>query len=295
MIKNIGLFIKAYNTGEDLQKARIHIEECGLSCYTDESVLFSAIAKTGGIAAENAAHPGNRDTFIFTDDRQTADRASALGIGFAVYDNAISKMSSFPDALYLVEQVTALPADQIDRMLLRFLHLPWTILETERCIVREITVEDVDALYEMYRPADAFRYTEGLFEDPAEERAYTRDYIENQYKFCEYGIWIVTEKQSGRIIGRAGISNREGYEDAELGFAFAPAYRHQGYAAEVCTAILSYAENMLGMDVINAFTIHENTECVNLLTRLGFRYVSTADIRGGVHDLYRRISSTNGL
>ena len=47
--------------------------------------------------------------------------------------------------------------------------LPWTILETERCLVREICLGDLDRLYEIYAEPSVTRYMEGLFEDREKE------------------------------------------------------------------------------------------------------------------------------
>ena len=274
MIKNVGLFISEYNNGEDMAKVRAHLEETGLFACTDPAAYIRDHDLTA--------------SYAFTDDRQIADRLKSAGFGFSLYDHEVSIASDFPDSLYIVDQITVLSSTQIDRMLLRFLRLPWTILTTERCRVREITEEDVPILYEIYgESGPAFQYTEGLFEDPEDEMAYTRDYIDHQYRFCEYGIWIVEDKTTGKIIGRAGLSNREGYEDAELGYAFALSFRHQGYATEVCRAILDYARDELGMERLNAFTLRENTDSVRLLKRLGFTFVTTAPLSGVIHDLYR--------
>ncbi len=268
MIRNVGLIIETYHE-EDESKARAYLESLGLSCFTTPE------------AAEDSAH-----TFVFTDDRHVADQMKEKGIGFAVYDNEKSRSASFPDALYVIGRIEDLPLYQIERMLLRFLKLPWMITETERCLIREICREDVDALYEIYSDADAFRYTESLYEDREKEYAYTEDYITHQYRFYEYGIWIVTDKETGKVIGRAGLENREGYEDAELGYAFDPAYRHRGYAFEVCSAILTYAKDVLDMTDLNAFTIRENTDSVRLLERLGFSFAEEASLNGVPHDRY---------
>ena len=279
MIKTVGLLISQYHQEESLIIARTHIEELGLSCFTDLSFLN-----------DNACDFNKDSLFVFTDDRDTADRITDAGIGFAVYENEKSRSSSFTEALYVIERISDLSLMLIERMLLRHLHLPWTILETERCIVREITVDDVDRLYEIYgENAEAFQYAGALYEDPAEEKAYTRDYIDHQYRFREHGIWIVTDKASGQIIGRAGLDNREGYEDAELGYVFAIAFRHKGYAYEVCSAIVEYAANTLGMERLNAFTIRENTDSVRLLKRLGFVFEETVSLNGEKHDRYRKI------
>lgn len=276
MIRNLGLFIKDYNDDENISKVRTHLEELGLFAFTD---LPSFICDHSPA-----------DSYAFTDDRDAADKLIAAGFGFAVYDHEPSLADAFPDALYIIDQITAMNVEQIDRMLLRFLRLPWTIATTERCVIREITEDDVDALYRIYGESPlAFQYTEGLFDDPEDERNYTRDYIDHQYRFMEYGIWIVTDRETGEVIGRAGVSNREGYEDAELGYGFALSYRHKGYATEVCQAILTYAKEALGMDRLNAFTIRENTDSVNLLKRLGFRFVTTAPLGNVMHDLYQVI------
>lgn len=278
MIKNIGLFISVYNSEETQEKARTAMERLGLSCCTKEDAFMD-------LPSERRA-----DTFVFTDDPLTAAHMKEAGIGFAVYENNNNRSLIFPDALYVVDTISSLNIVDIDRMLLRFLHLPWTILETERCIIREITVDDVDRLYEIYNESlDAFRYAGSLYDDPEEEKAYTRNYINYQYRLREHGIWIVTDKESGRIIGRAGLDNREGYEDAELGYVFAIAYRHKGYAYEVCSAILAYAKNTLGMHALNAFTIRENADSIRLLKRLGFSFVQEAELDGTKHDRYRII------
>lgn len=293
MVRNIGLFIGQFHESEDQQKARTHLEDLGLCCYTDPDSLLKEPAEDASPGRddhepEENGRPARRNTFVFTDARAVADRLVDAGIGFAVYESPESSTASFPEALYLVDRICALSKTQIDRFLLRHLNLPWPILETKRCILREITEQDVPALYEIYNESDkAFQYTEGLFEDPEEELAYTRNYISMQYRFYEYGIWIVTDRETGRIIGRAGLESREGYEDAELGYAFALSYRHKGYAYEVCSAILDYAYKELGMQSLNAFTLRENKDSVRLLEHLGFRYDSKASLGGVWHDLYR--------
>lgn len=274
MIRNLGLFIANYNNDENISKVRTHVEELGLFAFTDISSFIRDHSPA--------------DSYAFTDDRHVADLLKEAGFGFALYDHEPTIADAFPDVLYIIDKITALSTELIDRMLLRFLRLPWTIVQTDRCVIREITEDDVPALYRIYGESPlAFQHTEGLFDDPEDELNYTRDYIDHQYRFMEYGIWIVTDRETGEVIGRAGISNREGYDEPELGYGFALSYRHKGYATEVCLAILEYAREELGMEKLNAFTIRENTDSVNLLKRLGFHFVSTAPLGTVMHDLYR--------
>ena len=285
LLKTVGLIIGEYNAEGSAVRAIEHIKGLGLNCVTE----LEAIIGTSGSFPDTISEP-SLSCFVFTDSREAADRLKERGIGFAVYSNSVSSKASFPDALYMVEDIRSLQIEQIERMLLRFLRLPWTILETERLVVREITEEDVDALYDLYGDGSEFPYTEGLYENPEEERAYTRDYIDKQYRFFEYGIWIVKEKTTGRIVGRAGIAGREGFEDPELGYAFAPDCRRKGYAYEVCGAILEYAEKNLNLDSINAFSREENTASLRLLNKLGFTYIKKVMIDGKPHNMYNRNS-----
>ncbi|MBR6451730.1 MAG: GNAT family N-acetyltransferase [Lachnospiraceae bacterium] len=275
MLKNIGLLIRTYNAGEDYETLK--------RVFTKEGIhTFDTLpAAAGGILS-----PEN--TFFFTDVRETADEISRAGYGFAVYENENSRKEAFPDALYLVDAFSDLEIFRIDRMLSRFLEKPWEILTTERCRVREMTLDDVDPLYEIYHSSSFMDNGESLYPDPDEEKRYTVDYIKHQYRFFEYGIWIVEDKETGKIIGRAGFANREGYEDPELGYGFAESARHKGIATEVCTAILAYGKKEFGFSKVNAFSLPENTDSIRLLDRLGFACIRDADLSGTKHKMYQK-------
>ena len=38
----------------------------------------------------------------------------------------------------------------LEKVYQRYHRIPWTILETERCVVRELSLDDLDALFELY-------------------------------------------------------------------------------------------------------------------------------------------------
>lgn len=151
----------------------------------------------------------------------------------------------------------------------RFFHIPWTILETERCVLREMTPEDLDALYEVYADPEISRYTEALYEDREQELAYMKDYIEHVYRFCGLGIWVIVEKQLNRLIGRAGLAFRDGYDTPEIGFIIGKEYQRKGYAYEVCRAILKYCKS-LDMKTIRVIYQKENRASEELCKKLGF-------------------------
>ena len=74
-------------------------------------------------------------------------------------------------------------------------------------------------------------FVEPLY-DYETELEYQKAYIENMYGFYEYGMWLVLSRETGKLIGRAGL------EHDELGYMIAPELWNQGYATEVCRFII---------------------------------------------------------
>jgi RimJ/RimL family protein N-acetyltransferase len=158
----------------------------------------------------------------------------------------------------------------LDMAYRRLAGLPWEILRTQNCIIRETTVEDVDAFYQIYDSPEITQYTDGLCAVREEEIAYIEDYIRKVYYFYGYGMWTVVERESGCVIGRAGISWREGYELPELGFLIGIPWQGRGIAYEVCRAILTYAKEELEITRVQTLVMEGNEKSLNLVKKLGF-------------------------
>ena len=112
-------------------------------------------------------------------------------IPYIVWLNEDNKNQSFPSGAYCVEDINDIDEAYEDRVYRRFKGIPWDIAETPRLKIREIKVEDVKRLYELYRDESITRYMEPLFEDPKQEEEYTKAYIKNVYGFYGYGMWIM--------------------------------------------------------------------------------------------------------
>lgn len=189
----------------------------------------------------------------------------------ALYHEQNRKVS-FKEALYAVEDAQQLNLKSYDEVYRRLAGLPWNILETGRLKVRESTVADVQDFYRIYEEPSVTYYMEDLFQDPDEERAYMESYIRQVYGFYGFGMWTVVLKETGQIIGRAGLSVREGYELPELGFVIAVPFQGRGYAFEVCSAVLDYAKEELLFDRVQALVQEQNAPSRKLLAKLGFTY-----------------------
>ena len=80
---------------------------------------------------------------------------------------------------------------------------------------------------------------------------------------------------NGHIVASGDASlvdkiNREGYEDPELGFVIGVPWQRQGYATEVCKALLEYGKEDLGFEQVQMLVMPENRVSLRLAEKLGF-------------------------
>lgn len=212
----------------------------------------------------------SKNSLYLTDSRQMQEVLQLWGFYAAALVHEGNRETSFPHAHYLCEGLSGLDYVYLKQVYERLAGLPWDILETEHLKVRESTVEDVTEFYRIYREPSITRYMDELFQEPDMERAYMRNYIRQIYGLYGYGLWTVLLKETGQVIGRAGISVREGYELPELGFVIEAAQQRKGYAMEVCSAILHYAREELRMEGVQALVCAGNEASLKLLQKLGF-------------------------
>jgi RimJ/RimL family protein N-acetyltransferase len=86
-----------------------------------------------------------------------------------------------------------------------------------------------------------------------------------------HSLYVVELQGSGAPIGMCGLIRREVLPDVDIGYAFLPAGRGQGYALEAARAVLGHAHT-LGLARVLAITSPLNTASNSLLLKLGMRF-----------------------
>ena len=221
-------------------------------------------------------------TLVYLGTEELVQSTEKIGPGHDALPQKTDQMSA---ESHLSPDMYAEGMEEIDlnflcRVYQRHHNLPWTILETERCIVKEFSMDYLDALFELYAGEGMTDYMEPLH--PYEqEREYQQSYMENMYRFYGYGMWLVCEKETGKLIGRAGFDyKKEMGEELQIGYAIGVPYQHRGYATEVCRAIIDYARTELEIHSICCFIEEKNEKSIGLARKLGFVPRGIVEING---------------
>ena len=228
------------------------------------------------------------DSLYIVDNSANLDVLKLWGFYVIALIHTANQDIKFKNARYAIEGLDGLDYTYLKQVYQRLAGLPWEILETERLKVRESTLEDVEDFYRIYKEPSITYYMENLFEDSDQEYAYIKDYIRYVYGLYGYGMWTVILKETDEVIGRAGISIRDGYDVPELGFVIETVHQRKGYASEVCRAILDYASEELQMESVQALVCAANEASIEVLSKLGFIYCKDVNEEGKDFQLWMK-------
>ncbi|MEY8382479.1 GNAT family N-acetyltransferase [Christensenellaceae bacterium 44-20] len=145
------------------------------------------------------------------------------------------------------------------------------ILQTERLCLRKWQQEDFADLAEMLQdPQVMYAYEHGFSDADVQE------WMERQwrrYREHGFGLWAVVEKQSGDIVGQAGltIQHCEGQDILEIGYHLKRKHWKKGYAAEAAKGCMQYAFEVLGAPAVYSVIKSDNLASQKVAERMGMK------------------------
>lgn len=163
------------------------------------------------------------------------------------------------------------------------------MVETDRLFLREMTVDDLDSLYDIYESWGIPEGVEQLSPDKNEEREKLSGYIKYMYGFYGIGLWAVCLKENGRMIGRCGAwpSEISGDWILELGYIIHKEQCRSGYGFEAMKGVIDYIRYETDFDKAAAKIHKDNKISVHLAQRLGMILDKDAFDEEGQICLYR--------
>lgn len=213
-----------------------------------------------------------QDCIVIEDSENGCKAAKAAGITCMAYFNPDSGKQNLQSAAVVVEGFEEIDAMFINRMYCHAHHLPALVCETERLLIKEMEEKDIPRLMEICAQETSRDACEGIAKPLAEELEGFEYYRTYMYELCDMGYWCVIKKDTGEIIGRAGVEPKYWDQNktvVEMGYVIDENYRKQGFAYEACKAILKVSKER-GAVYLHCRIKKDNQPSRYLAKKLGF-------------------------
>lgn len=161
------------------------------------------------------------------------------------------------------------------------------VIETERLILREYTLNDFNALFEIVSDLETMQHYPAPFD---EQR--TKEWIvwnlENYEKFG-FGLWAVVLKENGKFIGDCGITiqNIDNEMLPEIGYHIHKKYWQRGYAKEAARAVRDWVFHNTQYNTIYSYMKYTNAGSYATAIAIGMKKVKEyPDEKNGITYVY---------
>ncbi|MGI0117242.1 GNAT family N-acetyltransferase [Zooshikella sp. RANM57] len=152
------------------------------------------------------------------------------------------------------------------------------VAETERLIIRYLTVDDSLFIFKLYNtePFIAFVGDKNI-KSVEDAKKYLIEVPIRMYAQEGVGLYLVESKNEHIPLGICGLIKRDNLDDIDIGYGFLPEFCGLGYAYESARAVLDYAKQTLNLKRVVAITTSDNMSCIRLLSKLGLVYIGIQD------------------
>jgi ribosomal-protein-alanine N-acetyltransferase len=145
--------------------------------------------------------------------------------------------------------------------------------ETERLYFRKIDRADYKTWLEFFKDPTSFKYWNAKLETPEVECANWYEKQFNRYKTEQGGMNALIDKQTGTLIGHAGlvIQTVDDITELEVAYSLLPSGRNKGYATETARKCINVAFQKRYSDSLISIISLTNTPSVNVALKNGMK------------------------
>lgn len=147
------------------------------------------------------------------------------------------------------------------------------VLRTPRLALREMVPADAPFILELLTDPAFLKY---IGDRGVQSLDDARGYIETgpraMYARLGLGLWVVETLANAEPVGICGLLKRDTLPDVDVGYAFLPAHRGAGYAAEAALACCEYGFAERGLRRVLAIVSPGNAASIRVLEKIGFRH-----------------------
>jgi [ribosomal protein S5]-alanine N-acetyltransferase len=158
-------------------------------------------------------------------------------------------------------------------------------MKTARLTLRPFTLDDAPFIARLLNDPGWLRFIgQRNVRTIDDARAYLSERLIAHAAQHGFALGAVDLKDSTTTIGMCGLVRREGLDDVDLGYAFLPEYRGQGYAREAAAAWLACGFERFGLQRIVAITSVDNVASGKVLEAIGMRFERRMRVAGHEED-----------
>lgn len=99
------------------------------------------------------------------------------------------------------------------------------------------------------------------------------------------GGWMqlsVEDRETGQLLGDVGLSPADDEPGViKIGYTMSPSFQGRGYATEAVAALIAYAFDTLGADVVRAYASAENLPSIRVAEKVGMQLIERFERRSG--------------
>jgi len=140
------------------------------------------------------------------------------------------------------------------------------VIETQRLTLHKPDANCVDDLADFYVSERSAMAGGHVSYSEAVTRAYA---MLGHWEHRGYGLFLISEKQSGKSVGMTGPYFPPGRPETEVGWILFDGFERKGYATEAARAAIGYAQESLGWKDVVHYIDELNTSSIAVAERLG--------------------------
>ncbi len=146
-------------------------------------------------------------------------------------------------------------------------------INTERIILRRISIDDIDDMYEYSSDGNVTKY---LTWSPHPDKEYTHEYInylQSRYRTGDFYDWGIILRSENKMIGTCGFTRFDYVNNsAEIGYVLNSAYHGKGIAAEASAKVVEFGFKRLGLNRIECKYIIGNDASRRVMEKNGMTF-----------------------
>jgi ribosomal-protein-alanine N-acetyltransferase len=163
-------------------------------------------------------------------------------------------------------------------------------LETERLILRKMTLNDVEAVFAYASDPEVSRYTLWETHRSIEDSRAFLKLTTQKYENGGEPDWGIVYKGNGCLVGVCGLVNWEAeHARAEIGFVLSREYWGHGFMPEAVRAMFRFGFERMNLNRIEARCIAENAASARVMEKAGMVYEGMLHQREYIKGAYRDI------